>query len=173
MELHVKSSLDAGVAKVHLHWMFDSLGRPVRMAAKKGLCFMGSHPHFSEEVPKARGRACKRAFDQGHFYLYVDKIGSIFRSSTDPAFTAFPVSPDWITQYWSTCKITDATARAAYIQAKKHVKQYLVACLAVWLSWVLGGDSTRVGSGREMSCHIEEGRAGSGRVMQNWVGSVG
>jgi hypothetical protein len=34
---------------------------------------MNTYPHTSADCVKARGRAVKKAFDQGHYYLSVDE----------------------------------------------------------------------------------------------------
>ena len=75
MEMHVEASVAQQCPYVHFHWMFDSMTKGVTLRCRDGLRFKGSLPYKSLEAPQARGRACKRAFDQGHFYLSAGKIG--------------------------------------------------------------------------------------------------
>ena len=46
-------------------------------------------------------------------------------ATTAACYSSFPVAPDWITNLWQACKITDQTAEQEYIRCKKHVKAYL------------------------------------------------
>ena len=124
LEMHVEASLATSMPCVHLHWMFDSLTKGVALSSKDGLRFQGSLPYRSLEAPQARGRSCKRAFDQGHFYLQAGKIGGVLLETNSPAFKAFPVTPEWITNLWQTQKISSDVAKQLYISAKKHIKQY-------------------------------------------------
>ena len=48
-------------------------------------------------LPRARGRCTRRAFDQGHYYLQVPKIGAIRMATNYPACHAFPLTPEWVT----------------------------------------------------------------------------
>ncbi|CAK9030607.1 unnamed protein product [Durusdinium trenchii] len=123
LELHCKVSVQTQVPSIHFHAMFDSR-KPV-ILPKSALDFRGAGPHISVDAPHARGRACKRAYDQGHFYLQVPKIGGIFMRTNSPAYDAFAVTPEWITSLWQTCKITKDTAEKEYIRAKKHVRAYV------------------------------------------------
>ena len=124
MAMHVEASVAQQCPYVHFHWMFDSMTKAVTLRCRDGLRFKGSLPYQSLEAPQARGRACKRAFDQGHFYLSAGKIGGVFMETTCLPFKAFPVTPEWITNLWQTDKVTADTATLLYIRAKKRVKQY-------------------------------------------------
>ncbi|CAE7510291.1 unnamed protein product [Symbiodinium natans] len=121
-ELHTAVSLEKLVPSIHFHLMFDS--RQTVTLPKPSLLFRGAVPHQSVECKQARGKACRKAYDQGHYYLQVPKIGSIHMTTTAPAFTTFPIAPDWITNLWQACKITEQVAEKEYLRCKKHVKAY-------------------------------------------------
>jgi len=42
-----------------------------------------------------------------------------------PACHAFPLTPEWVTNSWATQKIASSTAKAEYVRAKKHIRNYL------------------------------------------------
>ncbi|CAE7233296.1 unnamed protein product [Symbiodinium sp. CCMP2592] len=122
-ELHTAVSLETLTPSIHFHLMFDS--RQTVTLPKPSLLFRGAVPHQSVECKQARGKACRKAYDQGHYYLQVPKTGSIHMTTTAAAFTTFPVAPDWITNLWQACKITEQVAEQEYLRCKKHVKAYL------------------------------------------------
>ena len=82
-------------------------------------------PHQSVECKQARGKACRKAYDQGHHYLQVPKVGGIYMATTAACYVCFPVSPEWITNLWQACKIAEQTAEKEYARCKKHVRAYL------------------------------------------------
>ena len=67
-------------------------GRQVHLSGQS-LAFRGCKPHISLDCSQARGRSVRRALDQGHFYLQVEKKGSIFRQTTCPAYPDFHSEP--------------------------------------------------------------------------------
>ncbi len=126
LELHVEASLGANppVPSVHIHFMFDAIGKTISFRAEAGLKFRNSQPYKSLSAPVARGRACKRAYDQGHFYLTPLKTGAICHATNAPPFKSYPVSPEWITGMWQGDKLSPEAAKELYLKCKKHVKQY-------------------------------------------------
>jgi hypothetical protein len=103
--------------------MFDSSQTVTLQAAN--LRFKLANPYISVDAPRARGRCTRRAFDQGHYYLQVPKIGAIQMATNYPACHAFPLTPEWVTNLWATQKIASSTAKAEYVRAKKHIRNYL------------------------------------------------
>ena len=77
MDMHVEASVAQQCPYVHFQWIFDSMTKGVTLRCRDGLRLKGSLPHKSLVAPQARGRACKPAFDQGHFYLSAGKIGGV------------------------------------------------------------------------------------------------
>ena len=72
-------------------------GRRVHLSGQS-LAFRGCKPHISLDCSQARGQSVRRALDQGHFYLQVEKKGSIFRQTTLPSIPDFHSEPrlgDW------------------------------------------------------------------------------
>ncbi|CAJ1402328.1 unnamed protein product [Effrenium voratum] len=123
MELHTQVSMEAGYPSVHLHLMFDS--RKSVSLSREALLFMSCVPYISTDAPRARGKACRQAFNQGYYYLQAPKIGSIFSYTTCAAFEVFAVSFEWVTALWATNKITARSAEDQFVRAKKHIKAYL------------------------------------------------
>ncbi|CAE7499305.1 unnamed protein product, partial [Symbiodinium sp. CCMP2592] len=126
MELHVEASLAANppIPSVHIHFMFDAIGKTISFRNEPGLKFRNSQPYRSLAAPVARGRACKRAYDQGHFYLTPLKTGAILHATNAPPFKSYAVSPEWITSMWQGDKLSPESAKELYLKCKKHVKQY-------------------------------------------------
>ncbi|CAE7672280.1 unnamed protein product [Symbiodinium sp. CCMP2592] len=126
MELHVEASLAANppIPLVHIHFMFDAIGKTISFRNEPGLKFRNSQPYRSLAAPVARGRACKRAYDQGHFYLTPLKTGAILHATNAPPFKSYAVSPEWITSMWQGDKLSPESAKELYLKCKKHVKQY-------------------------------------------------
>jgi len=125
LELHNEKSLSTGEVWVHTHLMFDCLGTTVSLSRNSGLTFMNTYPHTSVDCVKARGRAVKKAFDQGHYYLSVAKLGGILSGGNVTPNQSYPVNPEWVTQWWQQNKITSETAASEYVQCKRHVQKYL------------------------------------------------
>ncbi|CAE7545655.1 unnamed protein product [Symbiodinium sp. CCMP2592] len=126
MELHVEASLAANppIPSVHIHFMFDAIGKTISFRNEPGLTFRNSQPYRSLAAPVARGRACKRAYDQGHFYSTPLKTGAILHATNAPPFKSYAVSPEWITSMWQGDKLSPESAKELYLKSKKHVKQY-------------------------------------------------
>ncbi|CAL1129654.1 unnamed protein product [Cladocopium goreaui] len=142
LELHTEVTLQRRVPSIHLHMMFDTRdsaamralapylpgpctrmlrpGRQVHLSGQS-LAFRGCKPHISLDSSQARGRSVRRALDQGHFYLQVEKKGSIFRQTTCQTFT---VSPDWVTGLWQGDKINKECAEQHYVQCKRNIRAY-------------------------------------------------
>lgn len=76
--------------------MFDSQATVALKA--NDLKFKASFAYCSIDAPRARGRASRRAYDQGHFYLQVPKIGAVFMHTT-----ALP---------YRTCVVSQASRKA-------------------------------------------------------------
>jgi len=125
LELHNEKSLESGQVWVHTHLMFDCLGRTITLTRSRHIMFKGTFPHTSLDCVKARGRAVKKAFDQGHYYLSVSKLGGIMNQSTVQPNASYAVNPEWVTAWWQQNKISSSTARLEYIQCKRHVQKYL------------------------------------------------
>ena len=63
--------------------------------------------------------------DHAHLYLQVPKIGGIQMGTDYPACRTIPLTPEWVTNLWQTQKISPSTAKAGYVRAKKHIRNYL------------------------------------------------
>ena len=123
MELSGQVSLQQGYPSVHLHAMFDS--RRCLVIERQALVFENACAYISTDAPRARGRAAKAAWDQGHYYLQCPKEGQIFVFTTCPCFSVLPVKPEWVTQLWQLQKLSTENATKEYLKCRKHVKQYL------------------------------------------------
>ena len=123
MELHVQVSVEKSCPSVHLHAMFDS--RRCLVMERQALVFENACAYISTDAPRARGKATKAAWDQGHYYLQCPKEGQIFVFSTCPCFSVIPVKPEWVTQLWQLQKLSTENASREYLKCRKHVKQYL------------------------------------------------
>ena len=106
-------------------------GRQVHLSGQS-LAFRGCKPHISLDCSQARGRSVRRALDQGHFYLQVEKKGSIFRQTTCPAYQTFTVSPDWVTGLWQGDKINKECAEQHYVQCKRNIRAYCENLKVPW-----------------------------------------
>ena len=84
MELSGQVSLQQGYPSVHLHAMFDS--RRCLVIERQALVFENMCAYISTDAPRARGRAAKAAWDQGHYYLQCPKEGQIFVKSDELLF---------------------------------------------------------------------------------------
>ena len=124
MELHNDTCIETQRVAVHCHMMWDTKGQ-VKMSVKSGLLFLGTPPYLSEDIKTARGRCCRKAQDQGHFYLSVAKVGRVFVASSHTHNKDFAVSPEWVTAWWQCGKISSKTAAAEYLACKRNLQRYL------------------------------------------------
>ncbi|MEC9336332.1 MAG: hypothetical protein VYC68_02405, partial [Candidatus Thermoplasmatota archaeon] len=90
--------------RVHLHAFFEFADR-VDWSSRSRMRFNWVCPDI--QACHARGRDSKAARDQGHFYVYAPKIGTIFvASSSYEPFTNYRVNGRWLDTLWSWGKLT-------------------------------------------------------------------
>lgn len=91
---------------VHCH-VYTHLEKEFRSQAKNALdvfVFEGIRPHV--EPNTAKGPAYKGAVGLGHFYVVVDKVGSIFEWTNFPPFQNYRVEAWWIDNLLKEQKLT-------------------------------------------------------------------
>ncbi|CAE7567937.1 unnamed protein product, partial [Symbiodinium sp. CCMP2592] len=83
MELHVEASLAANppIPLVHIHFMFDAIGKTISFRNEPGLKFRNSQPYRSLS-------------------------GAILHATNAPPFKSYAVSPEWITSMWQGDKLS-------------------------------------------------------------------
>ncbi len=124
MELCCDTLKNQGLIKVHIHLMWDRRER-LRIRNSTPLLFKGQPPYVSASWEKCRGNNQRKVFNQGHYYLSYPKIGSVFRLTNWPPHESYCVSPEWITQQWSSNKMTSESAIAEYVSCKRNVTRYV------------------------------------------------
>ena len=92
---------------VHLHCYFH-LSKPFRAQGQNALqsfAFESVAPHVEQNT--ARGSAFDTAVKRGHFYVYIDKIGSIFNWTDFPPFVSYGVESWWVDNWYKQGKLTN------------------------------------------------------------------
>ena len=128
-EMHAKGlsatmecSMQAG-DHVHIHAYFH-LEKPFHKRGRDALAvfrFDGIRPHI--EVNHARGNAYQAAVNRGHFYVVVDKIGSLFSHTDYHPWQAYAVEAWWLDGWLKQGKLTWET--------------YLSLCAKVWACFLI------------------------------------
>jgi hypothetical protein len=93
---------------VHTHVYFH-LAAPFRAEGKEALDFLAFeniHPHLQTNT--ARGNAYLGAVNRGHFYVVIDKIGSLFAWTNYPPFSAYGPEAWWIDNWYKQGKLSSA-----------------------------------------------------------------
>jgi len=94
---------------VHIHSYFH-LAKEFRKKGADALsCFVfeGIRPHV--EPNTARGNAFKGAVNMGHFYVVVEKVGSLFQWTDYPPWEAYGVEAWWLDNWLKQGKLTRKT----------------------------------------------------------------
>ena len=102
----LEESTRAEESHVHAHIYFH-LAREFHRQGAGALSpfvFEGIHPHV--EVNKARGKSYVGAVRHGHFYVFVNKIGSHFSWSDYPPFESYAVEGWWLDNLLKHEKLT-------------------------------------------------------------------
>ena len=92
----VEESTRAKERHVHIHAYFH-LEKAYKKRGRRALdtfLFEGLHPHV--EVNRARGKSYMGSVRYGHFYVVVDKIGSVDYWTNYPPFDAYGVEGWWL-----------------------------------------------------------------------------
>ena len=119
---------------------------------KPSLVFRGAVPHQSVECKQARGKASRKAYDQGHYYLQVPKLGG-HMSTTAACYVCFPVAPDWITNLWQGLRDADNDGELHATSPEK--------CRSTIHQEIVGAMLCRAGTRqRETRCHAQCSNAG-------------
>ena len=90
-------------AYIHFEKAFHRQGADVLAC----FAFEGIQPHVRPNT--ARGKAYDGAMRMGHYYVVVDKIGSIFEWTNFPPFQAYGVEPWWLDNWLKSGKFTRKT----------------------------------------------------------------
>ena len=118
MELSRKS-VDKG--RLHLH-VFVEFVVSVDWTSVNKMMFLGSKPNAEPTV--ARGPKQKEVVDQGHFYCFANKEGTLkVQSSHYEPWVDYVVRGWWLDQLWTQHKITNAV----YIEYAAQVRLGFVA----------------------------------------------
>ena len=118
LEQSLRSKLDG---RVHLHWKID-LAAALDQTTTDNLAFHGVHPQVETTnlgfQKKARGANQQMASNRGHFYAYVDKIGSVYRGSNWKPFDDYRVYGPWIEDLWTQRKLDHETYRKLSLEIR-------------------------------------------------------
>jgi hypothetical protein len=135
LELCSDTFLSRGEVQLHVHMFIESHeNQPFRVEKSADLHLFGVHPNLSLQsevgnlpLTPARGRSANKAnAASGHYYLAMPKVGKVFQhlANCEP-WKDYNVRPQWITQHWQTCKLSDDAARAQYVNCKINVEAYV------------------------------------------------
>ena len=134
LELCTDTFLSRGEVQLHVHMFVHSLEKPFRVEKSADLHLFGVHPNLTLQsevvnmpVTTARGRSASLAHAaSGHYYLAMPKVGKVFphKANCEP-WKDYHVKPQWITQHWQACKLSDLSARAEYLNCKINVEAYV------------------------------------------------
>jgi len=119
LQLHVHLFIQSGYSADH---------PPFRVESPKSLELFGVDPHMSGTTSaiKARGRNSNEASAAaGHYYLAMPKKGKVFMhwANVEP-FKQYGVRDQWIHQFWQQDKLSNAAARAEFVNCKKGIRQH-------------------------------------------------
>jgi hypothetical protein len=90
--------------RVHLH-AFMEFKEAVDWTALDLVTFQGSRPDAKSTI--ARGTNQQSVINQGHFYVFADKVGSLFVETSGWApWTDYPVKGWWIDELWTQHKLS-------------------------------------------------------------------
>jgi len=113
--------------RVHAHAFFDA-DTIISVRMDETMFFQGHRPHLSKAQYShcsSRGRATAAAAAAGHYYVQAPKLSSIWTKTTHCVYTNWGLRPEWITQYWSQGKMSDAAAIAEYLRLKRDAKRHI------------------------------------------------
>ena len=124
MEESTKST-DPG--RIHLH-LFVEFISAVDWTSLRKMVFLGSTPNAEPTV--ARGPKQREAIDQGHFYAWANKVGTLHvETSGYVPWTDYVVRGWWLDQLWTQHKITNkvymeyaAKVRLGFVARQRQVE---------------------------------------------------
>lgn len=102
-----KSLKNGGHVHVHAYFHLDKPFHRRGADALACFAFEGIHPHVRPNT--ARGHAYHGAVRMGHYYVVVEKIGSLFEWTDFPPFEAYAVEPWWLDNWLKSGKLTRKT----------------------------------------------------------------
>ena len=119
LQLHVHLFIQSGYSADH---------PPFRVESPKSLELFGVDPHMSGTTSaiKARGRNSNEASAAaGHYYLAMPKKGKVFMhwANVEP-FKQYSAKDQWVHQFWQQGKLSNAAARAEFVNCKKGIRQH-------------------------------------------------
>ncbi|CAJ1394414.1 unnamed protein product, partial [Effrenium voratum] len=93
--------------RVHLHF-FAEFNRPVDWTTLRPVIFGGITPNA--QPTRARGPRTREAMDQGHFYCYAQKVGTLeVATSNYEPWIHYTVKGPWLDSLWSAHKLSHQT----------------------------------------------------------------
>ena len=133
MELCTDTLLKEKRLQLHVHLFIQSGYSadqpPFRVESRKSLELFGVPPHMSgchSAAVKARGRNSNEvSAAAGHYYLAMPKTGKVFMhwANVEP-WKQYNVRDQWIHQFWQQNKLSNAAARAEFVNCKKGIRQH-------------------------------------------------
>ena len=132
MELCTDTLLKEKRLQLHVHLFvhsgYSADQPPFRVESAQSLELFGVPPHMSacHSAVKARGRNSNEASAAaGHYYLAMPKKGKVFMhwANVEP-FKQYGVKDQWIHQFWQQDKLSNAAARAEFVNCKKGIRQH-------------------------------------------------
>lgn len=122
---HSTHPTDPAQIRVHLHlfcsWQQDKSPRRRVYSAVTRLKFEGkAASHFVPSVARQGPRGRSRAVLQGHYYLQMPKVGSLFRRATLVRFLDFKVEARWIMGFWRQRKLSHEDCLEELFQSRDH-----------------------------------------------------
>ena len=124
MEHSLQSTMEG---RLHLH-VFVEFTKAIDWASVTKMVFDGGSPNASPTV--ARGRDQRAVVDQGHFYVWAWKVGTVFvQSSGHEPWVDYAVKGHWLDDLWAQHKLDHekyidyaAAARIGFIMRLKQAQ---------------------------------------------------
>ena len=118
LEICPHALLEEGNLRVHAHVFFASTDKFVLTPEE---CeHLGTRPHRTHGILNMTSSRSSRNFS-GMYYVLAEKIGTVCTNTSTPAFTGFPVQPQWILSLVQAEKMTYDVARADLVRCAKDV----------------------------------------------------
>ena len=118
-ELCPKTLLEERKVRLHAH-VYVARKERFRFVLTD-FAFLGTTPHLAEGIlGVTQTRSSSRNFS-GLYYVLAPKVGTVTCATNSPAFTHFPVSPQWVLTLLQSQKMTYETARRELVRTAKDV----------------------------------------------------
>ena len=109
--------------RIHIHAFWHSNESRLYVGTAAAWAFQGANPVL--KATSGRGRSVWTAFQRGHLYCQIEKIGYMVGSSNYTKYQHFAVQQRWIIAWWQQRKLSHEAARKEIIAARGHTASYL------------------------------------------------